>query len=123
MSDAPRWDDGTDEVEAIVSGAACYVRASDDLRPRVLEASRMIQGERRAQRCIGSLARFVALLALFTVGGQRMEDDVGHRLELQSLLEAAQVNLHGVQPNIDWVTVEAVIEQRRRQAEALGRPH
>jgi hypothetical protein len=113
------------DVEAIVRAAGHYVRASDDLRPRVLEAARAQCGEQRAQRCIRHLAVFCLLLAMFTsfwpsrlnldqprAGGMLIAAGF-NRLLIPP--EAAEVR-HG---DGDWRLIEAFTELRRQQAQVL----
>ena len=52
------------DVEAMIRAAGEYVRASDDLRPRVLEAARLQYRERRARRWIRHAAVLVLLWRL-----------------------------------------------------------
>lgn len=116
--------DPNDEFEAIVRAAGHYVRASDDLRPRVLETARIQCGERRAQRCLRHFAVFFVLLTFFvTIGRDHLEQSsAGLR---DSVL--AVISSH-VPPsdtptvrNESWDSsmIEAFTELRRQQAEAL----
>ena len=50
MGDIPNWHESAREVEAMLLAAGGYVRASDDLRPRVLEGARLQRRELRARR-------------------------------------------------------------------------
>jgi hypothetical protein len=63
--------DHASDVEAMIRAAGSYVRASDDLRPRVLEAARLQHRERRARRWIRQAAIIVLLLAFASIVGRR----------------------------------------------------
>jgi hypothetical protein len=124
LTDSLQWDDAID-VEAMVRSAGQYVRASDDLRPRVLEMASVQRGEEWAQRCIRRVALVVILLATFTTIGRHpllsSGTTTGHPLfsaELeQSLTRAAMPNVGAGQSS--WSAVEALTNLRERQAEAL----
>jgi len=119
------WDQPLDDVEALVRAAGEYVRASDDLRPRVLEAARLQSGEQRAKRCLRHVAVFVLLLASFNVAGWHALDD--QRSRPNPLLVAA--GFHEVlAPTLsapirsgdgDWRMIDAFTELRRQQAQLL----
>src|SRR5262245_58913900 len=57
-------DPGSSEIESLIRAAGGYVGASDDLRPRVLEAARLQRHERRAQRWLRRSAVAVLLIAM-----------------------------------------------------------
>jgi hypothetical protein len=59
-----------EDVAALVRAAGSYVRASDDLRPRVLEAARLHCRERRAQRWIRRAAMILVMLTWLTLIGR-----------------------------------------------------
>jgi hypothetical protein len=113
------------EVEAMVRAAGHYVRASDDLRPRVLEAARTQHGEQRAQRFIRRVAVFCVLLAAFTsLGPSRLTVDKSRPSEL---LAAAGFDRLWMSPEAagvrrgdgDWRMIDAFTELRRQQARVL----
>jgi hypothetical protein len=112
-------------VEAMVRAAGHYVRASDDLRPRVLEEARLHWGERRAQRCVRHVAMFVLLLAFFTAASPCGSDD--QRLRPNSMLASAgfdELLMPTAAPTTrsgdgDWRMIEAFTELRRQQAQVL----
>jgi hypothetical protein len=109
----------------MVRSARHYVRASDDLRPRVLELAAIQGGEEWAQRCIRRVAMIVVLLATFTTVGRHpvlsTGTNAGRTLfsaELeQSLTRAAMPNIST--GHSSWSAVEALTNLRERQAEAL----
>ncbi len=47
---------GQSKIEAIIRAARHYVRPSEELRPRVLEAAREHCGDRRAEQKLGAFA-------------------------------------------------------------------
>jgi hypothetical protein len=106
----------------MVRAAGQHVRASDDLRPRILEAARLGCGEQWAQRCMRRVAMFVLLLACFTATGPQGFDAQSSRrrgllvaagfYELSSpIAAAAPRNGDG-----DWRMIDAFAELRRQQA-------
>ena len=110
-----------DDVEAIVLLAGDYVRASEDLRPRVLETARSQHGQRRARRRIWQSAVCVLLIGLFVTSVFRQPALFGSALEANS---GASQLLSGVETvtretDSSWGIVESFTELRRRQAELL----
>jgi hypothetical protein len=111
-----------EDVESLVLLAGDYVRASDDLRPRVLETARSQSGERRARRRIWQSALFVLLLGLFvtTLCRQPASISAGGPFaeaagaQLLSGSEAASRDT-----DLSWGIVDSFTELRRRQAELL----
>ena len=119
------YDQPLDDVEALVKAAGQYVRASDDLRPRVLEAARMCCGEQRAQRCLRHVAAFTCLLALFNVALRQPFHDEPSRAN--EMLMAAGFH-EAVSPTSatsirngdgDWRMIDAFTKLRRQQAQLL----
>jgi hypothetical protein len=113
------------EIEAMVRAAGQYVRASDDLRPRVLETARAQCGERRAQRCIRHVALFVVLAAVFTLSDGRGLDSASapqrypwHSGVANGLLLRAEANFADGDDR-GWGMVEAFSELRREQAKVF----
>ena len=113
--------DPIDEIEAMVLAAGQYVRASDDLRPRVLETARSQCGERRAQRCLHHFAVFIALLAFFTTiyhnqlegNNPGLRDSVLAVISNRTSSPASPTVRSG---NWDWSMIDAFTELRRQQA-------
>lgn len=125
MTELCDWNDPRDEVAALVRAASQYVRASDDLRPRVLEAARLQCRERRAQRWSRHAAVMVLLLAFFTAAGrQGLETERSRPLGIvvaagfdeffSPTAVAATRSGDG-----DWRMLEAFTELRRQQAQVL----
>ena len=109
------------DVEAMVRSAGEYVRASADLRPRVLETARLQNGERRARRHIGHSAVFASLLALFTTSAiNRLETpDSFRQLAMVAATSHTYAGSSAKSGESGWALVEAYTELRRRQAEVL----
>jgi hypothetical protein len=107
------------DVESLVRQASDYVRASDDLRPRVLETARSERGERRARRRIWQSALFALLLGLFvtSICQQPALTGAGAEAPGEQLLSEAQSTARAGESS--WGIVESFTELRRRQAELL----
>jgi len=125
VTESRYWDERFDDVEAMVRAAGEYVRASDDLRPRVLEAVRQQYGEQRARRRIKHVAAFVLPLAIFT-GAQWRELDDERLRPSNGLLAAAIHEVVSSAPvatargdDGDWRMIDAFTKLRRQQAQVL----
>jgi len=100
-----------DELEMLLRSAGDYVRPSEDLRPRVLEAARMQRGEQRAVSWVRYAAIVVAACGAL----------------LSSIYQPGLVVGAGALPvttvaqgsEFGWNMVESFTELRRRQAELL----
>ncbi len=117
-------DDGQAEIEAMIRAAKHYVRPSDDLRPRILEAAREHSGDRRAEQKLGSFA--VAVLVLLLISSpairyavllqstvaKRSSDEVHHLAA--ELSTQREIGSH-------WALAEAFSQVRHLQASRLGR--
>jgi hypothetical protein len=125
MTERCEWDDDLGSVEAMVRAAGRYVRASDDLRPRVIEEARFHRGERVAQRCVRRAAMFMLLLALLTIATPCGLED--QSIYPSSMLAAAGFNelmAPAANPTLrsgdgDWRMIDAFTELRRQQAQVL----
>ena len=119
MRDAPELFEPLDELESLVQMAGNYVRASDDLRPRVLETARVERRQRKMQQHFWQAAFVLIALGLFTTS-------------LRDRVEAASSQAFGSagdwlsSPDTvastsgsTWEMVESFTELRRRQAELL----
>lgn len=114
-----------DDVASMVRAAGAYVRASEDLRPRVLEAARLQRRERGTQRWMQYLAVLVLMLALVTVVDRR---DLSTR-QSRSMSVVATAGFDGYfSPSAissdrgvegDWWMFEAFTKLRRHQARVL----
>src|SRR5688572_12325229 len=65
------------EVEALVGRAKDYVRPSDDLRPRVLEAARRERSDRRIQSYLRAAAVVVLVLGVLAAAFRNRLEAVG----------------------------------------------
>jgi hypothetical protein len=113
------------ELEAMVRAAGGYVRASDDLRPRILETARAQQGEQRARRWIRRIAVCVALAAVFAASGDHLLAVAGIGREL-ALNPSNSQAMHSQAEkytasggDIGWGLVKAFTELRHRQSAAF----
>lgn len=126
MTESYGWETPLDDIEAVVRSAGEYVRASDDLRPRVLEAARLQHGEHRAKRRIRHVAVCVLLLAFCHVAewrGSRDQQSPPNGMlaaagfhELFSPTQAASIR----SGDGDWRMIDAFTKLRRQQAQLLG---
>jgi hypothetical protein len=118
------WDEPVGGVEAMVLAAGQYVGASDDLRPRVMEAARLQSGEQSVRRCLRHVALVVVLLALLV---PEIRQGLGEQSSRWSAIEEFNTEvLHSVSPAAttrsgdgDWRMFEAFTELRRQQAQLL----
>lgn len=125
MTSSPNWDNSMDDVEALVRAAGSYVGASEDLRPRVLEAARMQCAERRTQSCLRRVALFVVLLAVFTTAYQ--PEEIGSPLSSYGQAMMADfdewivpaANATPRNGDADWRILDAFTKLRRQQAQLL----
>jgi hypothetical protein len=119
----PNWNEQVSEVEALVRSAANYVQVSKDLRPRVLEAARLTNGERRARRCIRQVALAAALLTwVVTTSVNKL--DIRDNLRQLTLVAAGPYAASGNRETggaeeAAWSLVDAYTDLRYRQAEVL----
>ena len=127
MDNIPNWHDTAGEVEAMLLAAGDYVRASDDLRPRVLEAARLQRRELRARRMIRRAAVAVVLLAAFTasVAHQAKSLDGRSKFDLlaadsQEMHERAAVRAAWLAASVGgWSTLSAILNKNK--AKRFGR--
>jgi hypothetical protein len=111
-----------DDLEAMVRAAGHYVRASDDLRPRVLEAVRAQRGERRARRWIArSAAAVIALMLLsaYAVAWLQSQDGLDE-FSLTEVERQQAVVQGGMAEGGGWPIVKAFADLRQRQTEVLA---
>jgi hypothetical protein len=108
--------DDRSNVESLIRAAGSYVRPSEELRPRVLEATRAESGERRARRRIWHVAIAIGLLGtIFAVAGNRIMPIRSHGvLKVGPEVRTAEGGGAG------WSIVEAFTDLRRRQAALLS---
>lgn len=125
MTSSHPWDNSMDDVEALVRAAGGYVGASEDLRPRVLEAARMQCAERRTQSCLRRVALFVVLLAVFTTAFQPEQVASplsGYGQAMIANFDEWIVPAANATPrngDADWRILDAFTKLRRQQAQLL----
>jgi hypothetical protein len=109
----------------MLRAAGGYVQASEDLRPRVLEAARAQRGEQRVLRLIRRTAVCVALAALSggSAGQLLAVAGVGRQLALSSVssqaIHSRAERYAGSGEDLGWGLVKAFTELRHRQSAAL----
>lgn len=125
MSETVQLREPSGELEAMIAAAAGYVRASDDLRPRILEAARTDRRARRGRKHVWQFAAAIVLSCLFTnSAGRRLEAPerlplgawgaVGQRA-IYEHAEARAIRCGG----FSWGVVEAFLDLRRSQSRQL----
>jgi hypothetical protein len=111
------------EIESMVRSAADYVQVSKDLRPRVMEAARLTNGERRIRRHIRQVALMAALLTwVVTASVSRldMRDDLRElSLATTSAYPISHAQFSSGAADVGWVLVDAYTDLRGRQADVL----
>ncbi|QDU89178.1 hypothetical protein Pla175_25650 [Pirellulimonas nuda] len=121
MRDLPTDRRPPSELLASIRAAHGYVRASDDLRPRVLEAARSICiGRRLAGRMTSLAASLLLATALLNLSMQhfaRQNRDL--HVEPNQLLEDAQSSAVSGAVDPGFGLVEAFLHLRWRQSEAI----
>jgi hypothetical protein len=114
------WED----IELLVRRAGGYVRPSEDLRPRVLEAARLQRIEQQSQSCLRQVAVFIALLTFFTTiyrpekgltSVATIEQSVPYDRESGEMPLAASPRAG----DGDWRMIDAFTKLRRQQAQLL----
>jgi hypothetical protein len=110
------------DLEALIRGANNYVRPSEDLRPRVLEAARQAAGERRARMLVGRLAALVIVTAtLITSLNPHIQPGFLVASQAAISLEAPVFPPNGEAEGdaSSWRMVEAFTQLRRQHAQLL----
>ncbi len=112
------------ELLASIRAAHGYVRASDDLRPRVLEAAGSIRVSRRLAGRMTSLAASLLLVtALLNLGLHHYgQDNDDWRADSEQILEQARTSSASGAVDPGFSLVEAFLQLRWRQSEAIGGP-
>jgi hypothetical protein len=108
----------------MLRAAGDYVRASEDLRPRVLEAARAQCGEQRARRFIRHAAVCVVLLASFMASVSQVPETAGADQEValnaaDSRTMFSRAQTYAARGDIGWGMVKAFTELRCRQSAAF----
>jgi hypothetical protein len=118
MNSRTDWQDGPPELEAILLAAGNYVRASDDLRPRVLESARTAVGQQRGQRRVRRLSLVGAFLSVSLSGGNSTGGGPGRLEDIQAMYRQAALKAPGA-GELGWGLVQAYSDLRQRQSEIL----
>jgi hypothetical protein len=111
-------------VEAMLLAAAGYVRASDDLRPRLLEAARAQCTYATIRGVVGMLAISASLVVFMGSGGRRAEapssdEPTLAQTDSQTIYSQAQAKALR-SGGLSWGIVDAFRELRQKQSEAIG---
>ena len=124
MTDATSWDESVNDVEAMIRAAGGYVGASDDLRPRVLEAAQQQTGERSMRRRLRSVALVVVFLAVVST---EFRQHLEKRSAFDGPLGAVQMDvMNSMTPATaregdgDWRMIDAFTRLKQQQARLLG---
>jgi hypothetical protein len=112
-------------IEALIRSAGSYVRPSDDLRPRTLEAARRKRSSRRWNKQIATLAAAVVLLAVFNIPGRFVPTDVASKTSQATVMREFELRqkLHksaGLSFDPAWAWFEAFWELRNQQAKRIN---
>jgi hypothetical protein len=110
------------EIEALVRSAGEYVRASEDLRPRVLENARLKCSERRVRRRFWQSAAVVLLCGMITSSLiHRSESAIGTKAQSSAWTSQlfAPVEAAARSNDPSWQMVESFTQLRMRQAQLL----
>lgn len=114
------------DLERRIRAAGRYVRASDDLRPRTLEAARSSYRQRRWNLRVATLAAIVLTVAAFDMPARVA------RLHRSPLDTAAELNQQfeqqhraierGMSPGINpaWALYEAFFDLRTKQSDLIN---
>ena len=123
MAESRDYSEPLYEIEALVRQAGNYVRASDDLRPRVLETARTERREYRAQRWLWQAALSVVLLGILAAAmGRRPDATPAKRID--AITETAHVctgeeGAAASGKDATWELVDAFTKLRQRHAALL----
>lgn len=116
-------DQSFEQIEAAIRAAGDYIRPSEDLRPRTLDAAREDGGDRRAEQKLGVL--MIAALMLISVASPAVHYIDALRRQT-STPSASELQHQGLQyasdPRIgpNWGLAEAFTQLRRLQADRLS---
>ena len=110
------------ELEALVRRAKDYVRPSDDLRPRVLEAARRERSDRRMQGYLRWAAVVVLVLGVLAAALRQRPEAAGIRHGVLAAITRCELFVPAegaLGVDVNWNLVDSFTELRRRQAELL----
>jgi hypothetical protein len=118
MNDPMGLQDRFAEVEALVSAAGEYVRASEDLRPRTLEAARTERGEKRGKRWVRHAAIAAAILGVTVSIGNSTGGALPRLKGADAVYQEAEMKA-ACSGGFSWGLVQAFADMRERQSEML----
>jgi hypothetical protein len=124
-ADRERADGDHAAIEAMVRHARRYIRPSDDLRPRVLEAAKEHCGDRRAERRLGDLWFALAVLLVFVLPAIHRYALVQSAASIHAAGEVerrAEELASQPQVGIHWSLAEAFTQWRTLTASRFGAP-
>src|SRR5262245_15243490 len=114
VNDSRDMSEPFDEIESLVRSAANFVQVSKDLRPRVLDAARLTNGERRIRRYIYQAAMMAALLAwcvTASVSRLDMRDDLRElTFATTSVYPVSNTRISSGPSDAAWSLVDAYTE-------------
>jgi hypothetical protein len=112
--------DSLDDLEALVRLAGDYVQPSDDLRPRVLEAARVVRHEQQVRRRISRVAAVLLVAAALAAPfyGQ-WQGDAAAQAALWPLGMDQAPQAADAPGDSGWEMVDSFTELRRYQARLL----
>lgn len=103
-----------ENVEALVLSAGSYVRASSDLRPRVLETARIERRQRRGKRWV-VVAAAAALLLMLASASLLARRGFGGANRPAAYIEAGMAGGH----HSTWRLADLFAALREKQSEAI----
>ncbi len=118
----PHHDSSMQQIESAIRAAGNYVRPSEDLRPRTLEAAREHCGDLRAEQKLGSFVIAVLLLVMISSPAIHYIDALRRQSTAPSAIEMQTRGLqYAADPHIgsNWGLSEAFTQLRRLQANRL----
>ena len=110
----------------MIRAARWFIRPSDDLRPRTLEAARWYCDDRRAEQKLGGFVLAVLLLLMVTSPAIRYASVLRTQASAPSSTEIHHRAIeYASQPEIGahWGMAEAFTQLRRVQANRLGQSY
>ena len=111
------------QIESAIRAAGDYVRPSEDLRPRTLEAAHDHCGDRRAEQKLGGFVIAVLLLVMIASPAIHYVSAMRTRSTAPSVTEMQDRGLqYAADPHIgsNWGLSEAFTQLRRLQASRVG---
>lgn len=119
-----RDDQSFEQIESAIRAAGDYLRPSEDLRPRTLEAAREDCSDRRAEQKLGVFVIAVLMLVMISSPAIHNINKLRRKSSAPSAKEIEQRGLHyAADPTIgsNWGLSEAFSQLRRLQADRLSK--